>query len=232
MLFSKFPNYECAVPIEPQSISEIDFRPSMLEVPVFSGDREITYRLQTLYPNGTYNSTIRLDFIQPIFDYMAETKAIRFRRARPGESAGLIIEQSNRSKGTNIFAWASGNKISLSPNANYGRSVYTTAVVLCHEFLHCAGGSSHSKKPGPLMSFNGGTTGGFTSLDEPWWKAYAWKGSARPEVGGLRKRFGGVQAFDGRELSAEEFAIEKLFRSGGCGCEMSWAEFLFGVMEP
>ena len=82
------------------------------------------------------------------------------------------------------------------------------------------------------MSFNGGTTGGFTSLDEPWWKAYAWKGSARPEVGGLRKRFGGVQAFDGRELSAEEFAIEKLFRSGGCGCEMSWAEFLFGVMEP
>jgi hypothetical protein len=230
MLFSKFPSYKCEAPIEPQSLSEVNFRPSMLEIPVFSDDREITYQLQTLYRNGSYNSTIRLDFIQPIFDYMAETKAIRFRRVSQG--ARLIIEQSNRSKGKNVFAWAGGNKISLSPDANYGRSVYTTAVVLCHEFLHCAGGSSHSKKAEPLMAANGGTTGGFTALDEPWWKAYAWKGSARPEAGGLRKRFGSAQTLEGRDLSGEEIAIEKLFSSSGCGCEMSWLELFFGVMEP
>lgn len=230
MLFSKFPNYECSSPIDSQSLLSIDFRPSMLDVTVFLGDREITYQLQTLYKSGAYNSTIRLDFMQPIFDYMAETKAIRFRRV--SRNARLIIEQSNRSKGKNVFAWANGNKISLSPDANYGRSVYTTAVVLCHEFLHCAGGSLHSKKAEPLMAANGGTTGGFTALDEPWWRAYAWRGSARPEVGGLKKRFGSVQTLEGRDLSVEEVAIEKLFSSRGCGCEMSWIERFFGVMEP
>lgn len=222
MIFSKFPSYSVETPLEPESLEAVSFQPSAMMAQ--AGDREITYQLQTLYKNGAYNSTIRLDYIQPIFDYMAETKAIRFRRVTRG--ARLIIEQSNRSKGTSIFAWANGNKISLSPDANFSRSVYTTAVVFCHEFLHCAGGGAHSKKPEPLMSFNGGTTGGFLGDDDPWWRVYPWRGSARPEVGGLRKRFGGVQ------LTAAEASAERIFRSGGCGCETTFLERIFGVSAP
>lgn len=233
MLFSKFKNYECESPIEPDLLQNIQYVGSESTDSIIAGDREIVYRLQSLYKNGAYNSTIRLDYMQPIFDYMSETKAIRFRRARPGENPRLIIEQSNRSKGTNIFAWANGNKISLSPDANYGKSVYTTAIVFCHEFLHCAGGSGHSKKVEPLMAFNGGTTGGFTPQDEPWWKVYQWRGAARPILGGLRAKFGSVQSIQfGNVLSETEKEIERIFFKGGCGQEYSLRERLFGITPP
>jgi hypothetical protein len=182
-------------------------------------DRIITWSLATRYPNGAYNTTIRLDKIQEIFNLFGQYWRCQFTRVN--RNARINIIQSNRSLGKNVFATAGGNTINLDPIANYGRSVYITAIVLLHEFGHLAGGSSHSSDPTGLMSPNGGTSGGWQQSDARWFRAYQLRG-AYPPPGVIRSTFVSM-------ASAEpEPVVDLQFGCGG----FRWHDFVFGVNAP
>jgi len=173
-------------------------------------DRVITWALGTRYRNGAYNSTIRLDALQSIFDLFGRHWQCTFPRVT--RNARINIIQSDRLLGRNVFATAGGNTINLDPQANYGRSVYTTAIVILHEFGHLAGGGSHSNDPAGLMSFNGGTSGGWLPSDARWFRAYQLRG-AFPPPGIIRATFAGV-ASTGTVEELPELAF---------GCNHNWS---------
>ena len=173
-------------------------------------DRVITWALGTRYRNGLYNSTIRLDSIQPIFDLFGRYWQCTFTRVT--RNARINIIQSDRALGRNVFATAGGNTINLDPLANYGKSVYTTGIVLLHEFGHLSGGGSHSRDAAGLMSGNGGTSGGWLPSDAPWFRAYKLRG-AFPPPGIIRATFAGVASRGGvEELPELQF-----------GCKHNWS---------
>jgi hypothetical protein len=175
-------------------------------------DRVITWSLATRYRNGAYNSTIRLDAIQPIFDLFGRYWQCIFPRVT--RNARINIIQSDRSLGRNVFANVGGNTINLDPQANYGRSVYTTAIVFLHEFGHLAGGGSHSRDSAGLMSVNGGTSGGWSPSDAPWFRAYQLRG-AFPPLGIIRSTFASV-ASTGRTEELPEIQF---------GCKHNWFDW-------
>lgn len=183
-------------------------------------DRQITWSLATRYRNGAYNSTIRLDKIQDIFNLFGQYWQCTFTRVT--RNARINIIQSDRALGRNVFATAGGSTINLDPAANYGSSVYTTAIVLLHEFGHLAGGSSHSGDPAGLMSPNGGTSGGWLQSDARWFRAYQFRG-AFPPPGIIRSTFAGV-ASTGRIEELPELKF-------GCGGH-NWFDWLYRHPAP
>jgi hypothetical protein len=182
-------------------------------------DRVITWALSTQYRNGLYNSTIRLDSIQPIFDLFGRYWQCAFTRVT--RNARINITQSDRALGRNVFATARGNTINLDPLANYGKSVYTTAIVLLHEFGHLAGGSSHNSDPAGLLSFNGGSSGGWMPSDARWFRAYQLRG-AFPPPGIIRATFANVSSF-----GVSEPAIPLAF-----GCKHNWFDWIYRHQAP
>jgi hypothetical protein len=182
-------------------------------------DRIITWSLASRYRNGAYNSTIRLDAIQSIFDLFGRYWQCTFHRA--SRNARINITQSDRPLGRNVFATASGNTVNLDPLANYGKSVYTTAIVILHEFAHLAGGSSHNSDPAGLMSVNGGTSGGWIPSDGRWLRAYPLRG-AFPPPGIIRSTFASV-ASTGMTEELPEIQF---------GCKHNWFDWIYRHPAP
>lgn len=179
-------------------------------------DRIITYSLTSQFPNGSFNSTIRYELAQPVFDYFSRTKAVTFRPARPREVVNLRLIQSNSNR--DAFAWAGiGGPIYFSPIKNYLKSATVFAKVLLHETGHVFGSLNHRREAHPLMAANAGTANTITALDYPYFARFPWRSSARPVLNDIRDIFG---AMSDEEVAFELAAVREFIEAGHtCGTE-------------
>lgn len=184
-------------------------------------DRVITYSLATQFRNGSYNSTIRFDLMQPVLNYITQFKTVTFRRVTSNGNLRLI--QANTSRGTDVFAWAgSGGPVYFSPVANYGRSAIVFAKVLLHELGHVYGSLAHRREAEPLMSPNAGTSNTVTILDYPYFQRFPWRSSARPVANDIRSIFAPMSTTEFDE-EVEAYAAEEFSKTCRCG-SITWFE--------
>jgi hypothetical protein len=142
-----------------------------------SNARVIRYSIGTQYKTGAYQSTYLWGEIDFFLSFIERYWNVDFVRVSKGGSLQII--QANYQLQPNAFAWAKGNTIYISPVANYGKNPRICGLVTCHEFGHCAGGSSHNSEAAGIMSSNGGTSGNFLQSDYRWWRAYQWRVGAK-----------------------------------------------------
>jgi len=122
-------------------------------------------------------------------------------------------------------------------------SSYQQCRLLCHEFLHLAGGANHLPQP-HIMSVNAGTAGNFTMADCGYMRAYGWRGAARPwlEPNAMATRFAAMKSIEETEddspLAVYSGVLELLehSHSDACGCKdnrkHTWRSRLFGHPTP
>jgi thiol-disulfide isomerase/thioredoxin len=158
---------------------KLDLLPPIEQPVQASNARVIKYAIATQYKTGNYQSTFLWGEIDYYLTFMERYWNVDFQRVTKGYS--LLIVQANYQLQPNAFAWAKGNTIHISPVANFGRNPRICGLVLCHEFGHCAGGSSHNAELAGIMSANGGTAGNFIPSDYRWYRPYQWRSSLRPE---------------------------------------------------
>lgn len=144
-----------------------------------AGPRVIKYLIGTQYKQGTYQSGFLWGEIDYYLSFMERYWNVDFVRVNKG--ASLQIIQANYQLQPNALAWAKGNNIYISPVANFGKNARVCGMVICHEFGHCAGGSSHNKELSGIMSPTGGTAGNFIPSDYKWYRPYQWKSALRPD---------------------------------------------------
>jgi hypothetical protein len=149
-------------------------------------DRTIPWLLATQYRDGSYNGTFDFSVVQPAFDLVARYFRVSMPRVSSGAQVRVI--QSNKNK-NNWAAWTSGNSIYISPTFNFANDRRRCAKVAVHEFGHIGNGTSHSKNPGALMAFDGGTSQGWMQDDLRWFGRYRLRG-AMPPAGIFATTFG------------------------------------------
>lgn len=172
------------VPIEPREplkfdVDQLRSESTLMEsAPSAAPPRIIKYTISTQYRNGVYQGTFLWGDVDRCLNFLGRYYNIRFVRANSGT---LNIIQANYQISTpNAFAWTNGNRIYISPVANYGRSLALTLKVLVHEFGHAAGGGAHNPDPRAIMSANSGTANCIIESDARWFQAYQWKSTLRP----------------------------------------------------
>jgi hypothetical protein len=184
--------------------------------------RVIPYVVASEYPNGIYQGTFRWDVIDEALNFLGNYWDIQFQRTNNYNAARYKIVQAKTNPNSNWAAWTNGNVTKVSPVFNFNKGRFVTARVIMHEFMHAAGGGSHSSNPAALMSTNGGdaTFGNITASDYPW-MPYPWKSSLRPtqEPQRLKNQFGAPTGMFGADDPKLEF---------GCGCSKSLMDKLFG----
>lgn len=173
------------VPINPIEPMTLDVDQLVSESTTFAAapstgppPRIIRYTIATQYRNGVYQGTFLWGDVDRCLNFLGRYYNIQFVRANSGTLQ--IIQSNTQISTTNAFAWTNGNRIYISPVANYGKSLALTLKVLVHEFGHAAGGGAHNPDPRAIMSTNSGTANCIIESDARWFQAYQWKSSLRP----------------------------------------------------
>jgi len=180
--------------------------------------RTITWSLAT-DRNVGYNPTYRFNEVQRHFDCMSRYWAIKF--VRQTDYASARVKLLNTSRAAVMQADIGNRIIQISSYFRFGSS-YQQCRLLCHEFMHLAGGPSHLGQP-HIMATNGGTAGNFTQQDCNFMRAYAWVNATRPwqQSNAMRDAYA-VAPKSVNALMASDFESEDMLDSHVCNCSRDW----------
>lgn len=185
--------------------------------------RTITWVLATDRNTG-YNPTYRFNEIQRHFDFMSRYWAIQF--VRQTDYASARVKVINTAQAAVMQSDIGNRIIKISSYFRFGSS-YQQCRLLCHEFMHLAGGPAHLGQP-HIMATNGGTAGNFTQQDCNFMRAYAWRNTNRPwlQPNAMRDAY----AVPVREELNSNLEID--LEVPVCNCSRSWATAIEQAFTP
>jgi hypothetical protein len=180
--------------------------------------RTITWALATDRKVG-YNPTYRFNEIQRHLDFMSRYWAIRF--VRQTDYASARVKVLNTAQAAVMQSDIGNRVIKISSYFRFGSS-YQQCRLLCHEFMHLAGGPAHLGQP-HIMATNGGTAGNFTQQDCNFMRAYAWRSTTRPwlQPNAMADAYGvPVRAANLTGELHSDFEIDS--EVPACSCKRNW----------